>query len=237
MIGHRVQHRRSFALVLTMFLVALLATTGTGLALTAAAESIMVTWTGRDLDHRLAVDSFISCLPQLRRAQPLETSAAADGSRAQRLRLTVGECELEGRIRPENGKLQLGAARSADQSAAGLRQLAHAHGLPEENVKLLPIPPQREGATLPSLVWFDQVIQATQFEEIFRWAFPAPSDPRSPNATERTAWSDLISFWNAETESVLAIEIETRIGTDARRWYIVAVVADHDVRVLYRDSV
>ena len=124
------KHRRSFALVLTIFLVALLATSGVGLALTAATESIATDWGARDLDHRLAVDSLLTCLPQLLRAQENTTTSIRPPGHPEPIVLRLSECRIQCTVRTERDKLPLGTEAALDTLIGRLRELARTHGRP-----------------------------------------------------------------------------------------------------------
>src|SRR5512134_2415805 len=88
--------RRSFALVLTLFLVALLAATGAGMALTAAVESVLMGQVAREIEHRLAVDSFLVCLPALLREGRKRSFGPGEGApHTMRLALDVGDVQVE----------------------------------------------------------------------------------------------------------------------------------------------
>ena len=226
------KRRRAFALVLSIFLVAMLATTGVGLALTAATESITAVWVARDLDHRLAVDSFLAFLPQLLKAQPTNSPWSSIMDDKRRFSLTLGDCHLQCEVKSEKEKLHIGS--DSDQNLGYLREIARSRGLPEDNIKLRPILHSVGKTRLPKFVWFDQIVQPTEFEEVFRWVFPELDDH---DTVKRKTWSDLISFWSDAGGTVLALEMETRIACDSRRWFVVVSIIGKDLEVLYRGGV
>ncbi|MGD2111017.1 MAG: hypothetical protein PVI86_16695 [Phycisphaerae bacterium] len=218
--------RTSFALVLVLFLVVLLATTGAGLALTATTESVTAAYVARDLDHRLALESFLLYLPELLERGETSPEPGARSDVRRRLKLAVGDCRVRCLITPEKEKLHLASA--SQDVAARLRELARAHKLDAANIRLRPIQPREDTETLPQFVWFDQVVEAADFEEIFRWVIPDAGDRTQ---AESKTWSDLISFWGTGQASALALEIQTKVEADVRRWYGVVSVADDNVRV------
>jgi hypothetical protein len=226
------KRRRSFALILSIFLVAMLATTGVGLALTAATESITASWVAHDLDHQLAIDSFLVLLPQFLKAPSASTPLSFLRDDKRHFSIALTGCHVECEVVPEKNKLHIES--HSDQSMARLREIARSHGLPEDNIKLRPILDDDGKTRLPKFVWFDQIIQPTEFEEIFQWVFPEAGDKER---VTRKTWSDLISFWSNVGESVLALEIETTIAADSRRWFVVVSTTGKNLEVLYRGGV
>ena len=226
--------RTAFALVLSLLLVVLLTTTGAGLALTAAAESAMTASVARDLDHTLAVDSFLACLPQLMKANGQVKTEMPDRRDVRRFSLAFGHCQIDAELTPEQHKHRIGLNRPSDGLLPELRAMARTHGLPERNVRLRPIVDQQNGRGLPPLVWFDQIVEPTQLEEVFHLGVPAID---VSHTDRRPSWSDLISFWHTDSRQTYAIEMETRVQQDARRWYVVVSLTENDVQVHYRGAV
>lgn len=229
------KQRRSFALVLSIMLLVMLTTTGASIALTAASESTMTSWVGRDLDHRLAVDSFLVCLPHLLQTHNDVDPSSQSNQRAIRLGLTFGNCRVKCDMRSEASKRLIANVSNLKLTLAELRTMARAHNLPPDNIKLRPVVAHRDTSDLPPFIWFDQVIEPTALEEIFRLALlPDKDDSR---ATKRTPWSDLVSFWKGAGDSLFSLDMETTIGNDSRRWYLVASLQGQDVELLYRGPV
>ena len=228
------QHR-SFALVLSIMLVVMLTTMGASIALTAASEAAMTSRVGRDLDHRLAVDSFLVCLPHLLRALTDTDPSSQSSQRKIRLNLTFGNCRVECDMKSEASKRLITNALNLEVTLTELRTLARAHNLPPDNIKLRPVVEREDTSGLPRFIWFDQVIAPTQLEEVFRLSLP-PNTGDS-QAKERRPWSDLVSFWKGAGDSVFSLDMETTIGDDSRRWYLIVSVRGQDVEVLYRGSI
>jgi hypothetical protein len=227
-----VNQQKSFALVLAIFLVTLLVTTGAGLAITATAESVTAAYVARDLDHRLAVESFLIFLPRLLDAQQHPAQPAGGKRDKRHLELMFGNCHVRCEVAYEKGKLNL--ATASQETLPRLRALARSHGLSEADIKLRPVVQTNETPKLPTFVWFDQIVQATNFEEIFHRAIPGPTDQRP---AERMTWSDLISFWDVGDSTVLALEVQTTMGIDIRQWYVVVLVDAENVKVLWQGMV
>jgi hypothetical protein len=135
-------------------------------------------------------------------------------------------------VAPEMGKLNLSSA-SVDVLPR-LRDLARTCGLPEADIELHPIVQTNERQKLPRFVWFSQVVRPSQFGSVFPRAFPDPGDQRP--VTKKT-WSDLISFWGGGDSAVFALDVETSVGPDVRRWYLVVALAGENVEVLYQGMV
>ena len=218
--------RRGFALVLALLLVAMLATTTMSLALLTSTESLAAGAVGRDLEHRLALDSFLARLPQLRAAAP----ALSEERGVTSLELAFDDVRVTCDMRSEAGKHQPASAGGADRAASTLVQLARTHDLPVENLCALPIVARDDGRELPAFVWFDQLIAQTEFEEVFRWRM---RDKEQPKPSTRKTWSDLLTFWSGQGGSVHGLEIQTQVGQEIRRWYVVAEVAPREVKVLF----
>jgi hypothetical protein len=211
------QRRRSFALLLTLYLVAMLAASGTALAFTAMTETVLAHWSGNDLDHKLLMESLVVCLPHLLK-QRTRAATATDGRAHEHV--TVAELP-GGRVafvmRPERGKFAVASQPQESQLRARLEQLAREHGLDAENIQLAPVTVE-ESAPRQSYYWFDQVIDADEFEEVFRWRFHGTEDAAHARPA---AWSDLLSFWSAASGELYSLELETSVGTDSRRWFLV----------------
>jgi hypothetical protein len=179
-----------------------------------------------DLQHRLTVDSFLMVMPQL-----LATDADAGGSAEMTQRtMQFGKCSVRAEVRPESRKKNVRSAADLNGLAAELRALAQSAGLRRENVQLLPIvEPDRQ--KLGTFSWFDQLLEQDEFEEVFRWRF-RPADQAQPLSK---CWSDLVTFWGAGTSRLLAIEMETVVGQDSRRWYVVAGLEGSGIKVFHKD--
>jgi len=216
-------------------LVVMLTTTGASIALTATSELIMTSWVGRDLDHRLAVDSFLVCLPHLLQAHNDPDPSSQSIQRTIRLGLTFGNCRVKCDMRSEASKRLIANVSNLEVTLAELRTMARAHNLPQDNIKLRPVVEHEDISGLPRFIWFDQVIEPTALEEVFRLALLPNTD--DSQASERRPWSDLVSFWKGAGDSLFSLDMETTIGNDSRRWYLVASVKGQDVEVLYRGPV
>lgn len=218
--------RTGFALVLSLVLVALLATTTMSLALLTSTESLAAGAVARDLDHRLALESFLACLPELKAAAP--TSPADHG--VTHMELAFDDVRVACDMRSEAGKHVTTATGTADRAASQLVELARTHDLPVENLRALPIVVRKNQQELPAFVWFDQLIAQTEFEEVFRWRV---RNSEQPGPSSRKTWSDLLSFWSGRRASLYGMEIQTRVAQETRRWYVVAELTPRNVKVWF----
>jgi hypothetical protein len=229
-----VNGRRAAVLVLTLLLLALLAAGGSALSVMGAVESVAGDRVAATLQHTLAVESLLACLPALRAARPLSGQDDEADAGGERLELTVGRCQVRCVIRPESVKLQLGSDPGTEDTARRLRELARAHHLPEEDVRSLPVAAQTDGPRVAALAWFDQIVQPTEIEEVFRWRFRDDVDPAD---VEGKTWSDLVTFWRSPSGEPLALEVETRIESDSRLWYVVVTTDGHSSTVLHWSAI
>ncbi len=226
------QRPSAFVLVLTLLLVSLLATTGVGLALLTATESMAASADARTLDHELAVDSLLVLLPQLLARRAANAPSPSTGQ-ADRILVEFADVRVECAIVRENSKRQLATVTASSGIDTQLRELARANGLPPPNLRVTPIVSEPGEAPLPSFLWFDQLIEQQAFEEVFRWRFTQESNTTQP----KKVWSDLVSFWGTDGRTVYALEIETSIAGSARRWYVIASVDQDRANVLLRLAV
>lgn len=218
---------RAFALVLSLMLVAMLATTSVGLGMLVSTETVRTRAVSRALDHRLAVDSLLAFLPDLLRGS-VEQNHAVPADGAKHLSLMVGPAQIECFARPENRKTRFAGGAQDTRMVAQLHELARSNGLSEQSVVLRPIVESDETRDWPSFLWFDQLIDPMEFEQTFRWMHV--------DSRQRKTWSDIITFWNTSKQGLI-LEISTTIHVDVRRWYVVVELAGDDVRVLYRGLV
>jgi len=233
--GRRGRERcRSFALVIALFLVVLLATTGAGLAMTTTAESFATGWAAHDLHHRLAVDSLLECLPEVLDRGRRAPSSALDSRTPPHITLAFADVRIECDIYSERGKLLLGSNQEGTSVERALHDRAREAHLPEENIKLRPIVDSHAaGGRLPRFVWFDQFVKATQVEEAFRRRFASQA---AGSEEARKTWSDLVTFWSA-ANAVQTLEVETNVAGQRRRWYLVVEREGSLVRVLFRGGI
>ncbi len=222
--------RRGYALVLSLFLIGLLAASSGGLAMLTATESIRSAWVARDLDHRLAVESLMACLPDLL-AKPNDAPTDIENKTNERvLRLTLGDCAVMCRVTPEAGKLNMSAGSQARDASDQLRALGQTNGLPPEHVQFTPIVDSQKTRGWPKALWFDQVVRAHDIDEMFPWPVDNPAvKPKSP----KPSWSDHLSFWPAAQGQTWSLLVTTSIEADRRRWYVVATIVDGRAHPLY----
>lgn len=218
-------HSRAFALVVTLLLTAMLAATGAGLSMTICAEGVHAGRVLADLRHELALDSLLTVLPDL-----LAQAEQADPgeSPTRKVHISAGQWQAHAEIHEESSKRLM---NTADLGAVAyeLRALAARHGLPPDNVRPMPIH-ETQRQKFGDFLWYDQLIAATEFEEVFRWRYrPSERFAKSPKC-----WSDLVTFWPGQA---LSMEVETWVGSDVRRWYAVVEIDGDKVRVLYRGRI
>gem|GEM_PF-2599050 len=227
----RMTGERGFALVLALVLVAMLATTSVGLGMLVSTEAVRSASLSRDLDHKLAVDSLITLLPQLL-AQ--EGAAPKPGSGDdQRVICSIGRVHVACTVRPEKLKQKLTEFPAGRGVAVRLGDLARSNGLPETSIAARPILETEETKEWPDFVWFDQIVAARGFEEVFHWRH---SDQMQLAQPEKKVWSDLVTFWDAGART-RSLEVTTRVDADVRRWYLVVDLSEDDVRTLYRGAI
>ena len=227
--------RRSFALLLTMLLVAQLAVVGSQLSMLVAAESLMVGRVASDLDHELAVDSFLVCLPSLlKQSQDTPGHGSAATPAVRTMELIIGRCHILCEARSEAGKQSVTSRGSNINSL--LRELARSNGLPLESIVLRPIAHPRGKKPWPEYFCFDQIIQPHEFEEIFHWRLSSSLLAKASGLTPRPTWSDLISLWHDGTGDTYGLTCVTTIGNDRRRWYVVCSISGDETKVLFRGT-
>lgn len=220
---------RAFALVLSLMLVAMLATTGVGLGLLASTEVVRSRSASHALDHRLAVDSLLTFLPKLLEGES-ERHHSGTADDAKHLVLQVGAVRVECFAHAEDGKMRIPDGAGGNRILPRLRELARSNGLSELSIVLRPIVESDGTQDWPRYLWFDQLITTTDFEQTFRWRHSSMPGEEAPR---HTTWSDLLTFWNT-SKHALALEITTSIQTNIRRWYVVVDLTGDKVRVLYR---
>ena len=222
---------KSFALVMTLLLVVLLATTGAGLSLTTASERVLVAWVARELDHRLALESFLRLFPELMAHAQTESVHQSKGGSATLYELSFANCRVIGRARPEKGKLQLGM--NSQVNVGRLRDLARANDLPGDNIQPLPIQDNENFLSPYRFVWFDQIVAQTEFEEVFPWRIDTKADENN----RRRPWSDLVTFWPTDSGTVLGLTIWTTVDSDEREWYVIVRIRGRKIEELFRCSI
>src|ERR1043166_2458757 len=168
---------RSFTLVLTLFLAVMIVVTTGALALTGSVESLAASQHAELFEHELAVDNYVACLPQL-----LKTAHEASGDHPKTLRLEMSynSCTMTGLVSSEGDKLNLATTTDLASLAAKLRDLAQRNGLPEASVRILPLAKEPASAMGNRLFWFSQIVQPTQYEEVFHWAIPELAANENP---------------------------------------------------------
>jgi hypothetical protein len=225
------QRKRSFILVLTLFLLTLLISTGSTLSVGALVETIACTRLAATLEHELALQSFVNVLPKLWRSR-LERRTGQPS--VTRLELSVGRCAVRCDVRPERTKLNLHKITDLNATTQRLKDLARANGLPVEQVRLRPHRNKADEPNATALAWFDQIVQPSGFEEVFHWRLLATDEDESARPK---SWSDLVTFWDSTSGEALALEIETRIEDDVRHWYVVVALEGGRARILHRSSI
>ena len=187
-----------------------------------------------DLDHRLAVDSFILFLPELLAQRDASEDRRAPSAGPRMIDAHIGTCRIAGRLHPDTGKLRPARNSNDGRFLGRLQEIARANGLPEESLIADPVLRLPETEGWPAFLWFDQLISPTTFEEIFRLYLP---NPTGVEPDSRKTWSELLTFWGADRGRVVAVELQTVLGSDTRRWYLVLELSNQKARVLYRGAV
>jgi hypothetical protein len=196
-------------------------------------ESIRSGYAARTLSHRLAVNSLLTCLPELLQAHGKARGADDPDNNERRLSLNVGNCRVSCVVRPERNKLSIGVRADDARTLGCLRELAAANRMNPESLSLRPMLPGPDTEGWPRYVWFDQIVDARKPGEVFRWQL---TDSRS-QGNPRKVWCDLIGFWGHESGQVLSLQVETVIDSDVRHWYVVCAVSGGHSRILCRKVV
>lgn len=221
------RHRRSFTLLLALFLLALLAASGSGLALLTAVENLRSDWAAHELDHRLAAESLLNLLPALLERQSHSRQRQRQGSSRRRVELSFGHFQVVAAVTDESEKAYIDSESDLSAVRAKLRSIANSHGLNAEAIR------EHDGYAAakdegdPGLVWFDQILVTTSVEDVFPWVDATPDDR---GRSVRETWSDHITFFDDAAYSAV---IHSRIGTDTRRWYGVINVDDGKVDIVF----
>lgn len=222
--------RKGAALVMCLFLVTMLVSTGSTLAMLAATETVRADHEALNLDHELAVSSLIAYLPLIMAGQEKNNAAHGHATGGSRITLAFGECEIHCRVMDESSKLSISTATSADRLGSQLQSLARENGLPADNIHVRPIVESPATKGWPELVWFEQLTAQTEFEEVFhRRRLSAEAEP-----SERHPWSDLVTFWKSGAGKVVGLDIQTTVGRSVQRHYVVVVLTKGKADVLYR---
>ena len=226
-------HRKSaFALVLAILLVALLATSGVGLALTAMGESTIAEWSVHELDHQLAVDSAVRMLPRLLATETSSRRTQITGDKM-RMSLSVGSIGVTLWAQPEGSKLRAGGTLNDSTLMEQLNRIALDEGWPVDNILLHPLLSDLKDLKLPRFVCLDQLVRPTGLEEMY--VRPDSSVDRSRQ--HLVAWSDRVTFWSSAVGRVYALNIKSQSGSDNRWWYAVVAIGSGDPRILYLERV
>lgn len=222
--------RGAFALILALFLVVLLGSLVSGLAATVSTEAAVAGWSGDTLDHRLALDSFLALYPTLQ-AKASASHGDKDDERGRAwMELSFARCFIRCKVMEESRKVSCGAGGESvlDQ----LREAGRENGLRIDGLQPLPIMEGDEFDIAQRFVWFDQLVALQEFGEVFAW----PLQAGDRNVRNVLSWSDLITFW-VGVRGAVGMQINTAIGTDVRRWYVVAVEDGERLLVLYRSPI
>lgn len=184
-------HRRSIALLMTLMLVAFLATLGAGLATTASVESIRSARHANDLQHELAVDSALRWFAKAE--DKIKTDSTKSSSRNRWFDLVVGDCTVHCRVAYDAAKLDVTAYAGKGQTVMlerKLRDLGRRMDLPDVKVDARPIHKSwRKRERLASYVWFDQLFVDPEVGAYFNTIYPEASE------SEPVSWSDVVTLW------------------------------------------
>ncbi len=181
------KRRRSIALILTLLLVTLLATTTAQLATATSVESIVVARQHNGLQHTLAVDSAMRLIERLV-VDDASISRDLDAVGSHALDLAVGTCDVRVRVTDDGAKFDVNAFAddgSERQLKRKLRRLARSVRMPMPELDIRPV--VDEEALDRRIPWFDQLFDHVQPTEVFRW------DDTSVDAV----WSDVISCFGS----------------------------------------
>lgn len=213
----------AFALVVVLLLTTLMLALAQTLAVFAGTEGIHAARTGADLQHRMAAESFLLALPALRAEAARENRALHD---LESYAFDCGGCHVEAEILPHRPAQTVSPKSEVDPRR--LMELSRTAGLSAESVTLRPVTLEHEELVKAQFLWFDQLVSATQFEEIFRLR---PFD--SALDLQPRCWSDLVTFWGDSAAAVTHVRIATRMGNDQRQWFAACALNRGQVVVHY----
>lgn len=222
--------RPGVALVLCLFLLTFVVTALSALTLLAATETVRSDHVAIDLDHELAVNSFIEVLPELMKTQGNRERRSAGDHNETVYSLAFGYSLVKCRMTENKSKMLIHTNATVPSLGSRLLSLARTNALPAEDVALRPIMESPETNHWPRLVWFDQLIVQREFEEVFRRR-PIEGDEAS---SDHRSWSDLVTFWKAASATVVDLDLETRVGSSVQRCFAVVALAPGRIEVLYR---
>ena len=233
--GRQRSKRGGFALVTVVLLVALLASTGVGLAQFSVSHRHRAIRSAATLDHEMAVESFLVSLPHLK----VTTTGVDEAVEAPPLRLQVGSVSVQCRVTREKSKTRLSGISEGKATADQLRRLASEHELPVDHVLIRPVVKSDDTKNIPALVSFDQIVRPTGFEEVYhREPIVAEQflDVVAHQSTNKRPenWSDLVTFWQDKKHDLLGLTICTKLGTDQRWWYVVCYIDDGKTHTVCR---
>lgn len=217
-----------------MVVIALLALTSAatvGLAFAVGVRGTQAAWVAAELDHQLAVDSLVAVLPEIM-ASTKRTDLHKSGRSEQAVELTVGDCQVHCLIRRSRPSLFLNTHGLGDETEirGQLSSIARERGWSADNFVLRPIVETPGENALPLYLWFDQLIKPQEPDAIF--PLEDELNPEDGDASLES-WSDVISFWE-ENEHTVRLHVQTRCGSNRRRWFLVADVSNESVEIRYQ---
>jgi len=221
------RHRRSFTLLLALFLLTLLAASGSGLAMLTAVENLRSNWAAHDLDHRLAAESLLNLLPTLLERQSHSGQRDRQEGSRRGVELTFGHLHVSAEVTDESEKAYIDPKSDFSEVRAKLRSIARANSLNAEAIREHDRYATTNDERDPGLVWFDQILVTTSVEDVFPWIEPTLD---APNREAHETWSDHMTLFD---DATYAAVIHSRIGTDTRRWYGVINVDEGKVDIAF----
>lgn len=218
---------RGFTLVLVLFLIVLLAASGSGLAFVSATEGMRSRWLSQELDHRLIAESVIAVLPNIVTGLDATPSSGDSGTNRRRFELAYGDCRAVVAVVTERDKRLIDRHANPADIQRLLRSIARSHDLPPQTIREVTLAGNPASNDDVGLVWFDQIIRRQNVEDVFPWLDLVPNPRRS---SQKSTWSDLITFWPSATHSLV---MHTVIEHDIRRWYAVVKISDGGIETLH----
>ncbi len=215
----RKTQRSSFALLLTLIVVTALSTSTVALSLLSSTEFARSLGRAADLDHQLALQSVVRLLPELIGQTESQTRSTTDRQQHRIIEVTLGDCSITILAREESSKRQVTSGNRSQDLERSIRHLIHANGLPLDSISMAPIVNRENVTSLPQYVWFEQIIQASGFEDIFPWHRRWSSNDEKKTTV---GLSDLITFWGDRSSSRWGLHVVTNIQGDRRQWFVVA---------------
>lgn len=195
MIFNRIKpNRRAVALIITLLLVMLIATTVAQLTTSISVAGLEFRRRSHDIAHRLAVDSALRYLAQLVKASTFQDELDYRGEYI--VDLELGMCHIQCRVSDDGAKFDPNAfVDPGDEKPLRrkLRDLASVHGLTRNDIRLQPIPKSERAEGLPFFS-LDQLLRNLSPEDLRQWQNEGATFLEVGSTDDRPIiWSDIVT--------------------------------------------